>query len=288
MKREALNHTKLKRLCRRLNLPLWQGIGLLEAIWHLTAREAERGNIGKLSNEEIAIGIDYRENEDVLIEALISCGWLDIHPIHRLLIHDWADHADDSVQMRLARKRQTFASGVPPKTRRLGRAEREEADNFFDSVRTKDESVRTKDESVRTPSAQNDDLCAPPKPKPQPQPQPEPLPVPEPMPQPQGNRAHKNGTSTPAGRRRQYPDLTKTKTAMRKEGFEDVGDGIARRLYDSSCRAAVKGGCKPELITDELLAKMVKDCTKKHQNSAGLYLDTIPAVIETWAITEEP
>src|SRR5690348_9760858 len=103
MKREAITHTKMKRLCRRLDLPLWQAVGLLESIWHLTAREAPRGDIGKLSDEDITLGIDYRGDESKLIDALIGSGWLDRDPVGRLAVHDWADHADDAVHMRLAR-----------------------------------------------------------------------------------------------------------------------------------------------------------------------------------------
>lgn len=91
MKREAIGHTKMKRLCRRLDIPLWQGVGLLESIWHLTAREAPRGDIGKLSDEDIALAIDYRGDESKLIDALIESGWLDLDPVARLVIHDWAN-----------------------------------------------------------------------------------------------------------------------------------------------------------------------------------------------------
>ncbi len=64
MKREAITHTKMKRLCRRLALSLWQAVGLLGTISHLTARgNAARESIGKLSDEDIALGIDYRGNE---------------------------------------------------------------------------------------------------------------------------------------------------------------------------------------------------------------------------------
>ena len=94
MKREAIGHTKMKRLCRRLDIPLWQAVGLLETLWGLTAREAPRGDIGKLSDEDIALAIDYRGAESKLIEALIGSGWLDRDPVERLVIHDWADHAD--------------------------------------------------------------------------------------------------------------------------------------------------------------------------------------------------
>lgn len=182
MKREALNHTKMKRLCRRLNLPLWQGVGLLETLWQLTAKQTPRGDVGRLSNEDIAIGIDYRENDLILIDALVESGWVDRDERHRLLIHDWPDHAPDAIHMKLARQKQYFASGAVPKTNRLQKWERDEAHSFFGGtkgevikeplppvnfVRTNDDSVRTNDQFVRPP-------CAPPRPPPPPPPSPDP------------------------------------------------------------------------------------------------------------------
>jgi len=159
MKREALQHTKMKRLCRRLDIPLWQGVGLLESIWHLTARETPRGDLGKLSDEDIAVAIDYHGDISVLIDALVSCGWLDRNEIYRLIVHDWFDHADDSVHMRLARGRahavRTDGSSVRPKTNRLPQLERKLADEWYDAnpecahaVRTESQSVRTESQSV--------------------------------------------------------------------------------------------------------------------------------------------
>jgi hypothetical protein len=131
MKPEAITHTKMKRLCRRLGLALWQGVGLLECLWQLTAREAPRGNIGKLSDEDIALGIDYRGKEGEMIQALVDSGWLDRHPEERLVVHDWADHADDAVQMRLARNREFFVGGRAPKLSRLSGKERDSAVAFY-------------------------------------------------------------------------------------------------------------------------------------------------------------
>ncbi len=169
MKREALNHTKMKRLCRRLDVPIYHGVGILESLWQLTAREAPRGDIGKLSNEDIIIGIDYREDEDDLIESLISAGWVDRSEEFRLVIHDWDEHADDAVHMRLARSRAHFCTGRAPKLARLGGKERTDALAYYMSC------AQTED-----PCAQNIDPCAPPRQSPASTP-PEPEPVPEPM-----------------------------------------------------------------------------------------------------------
>lgn len=160
MKREAMGHTKMKRLCRRLDIALWQGVGLMESLWHLTAREAPRGDIGKLSDEDIALGIDYRGDETAMIEALVLSGWLDQNETSRLLVHDWDEHADDAVHMRLARAQEFFCSGCAPKIARLTGKDREKAHDFY------------------TTYAQKDKLCAPPVPEPIP----EPVPVPEPEP----------------------------------------------------------------------------------------------------------
>lgn len=168
MKREALEHTKLKRLRRRLNIPKWQAVGLLETLWHLAAKQTPRGDIGRLSDEDIAIGIDYAENEGIMIEALVASGWVDRHSEHRLLIHDWHEHCDDGVHMKLARAKLLFATGHKPKTFRLPKYERVIADNFFDGVRTDVESVRTAvrtdDENVHPPASYP--RPAPPRPAP--------------------------------------------------------------------------------------------------------------------------
>ena len=117
MKRQALDHTKMDLLMRKLNLPRWGAVGILESLWHLTAKEAPRGDIGRLTNERIAIGIEWRgaknsppESEaDRLIQALVEAGWMEVNGIHRFVIHDWDEHADDSVKKYLKRNNLSFA-----------------------------------------------------------------------------------------------------------------------------------------------------------------------------------
>jgi hypothetical protein len=161
MKREAIGHTKMKRLCRRLNVPLWQAVRLLESIWLLTGREVPRGDIGKLTDEDIALAIDYRGDESELIEALVSSGWIDRDATDRLIVHDWHVHADDAVHMRLARARLYFVGGYAPKLTRLSQNERGALNKFY----------TRQAHGVRTASTLR---SAPPEPEPEPEPEPDP------------------------------------------------------------------------------------------------------------------
>lgn len=114
MKREALGKTKLQRLCRKLKIQRWMAVGLLESLWHITAKDADDGGIGRLSNEEIAIAIDYLGDENELVDALVGSGWIDTHPTCRLVVHDWSEHADTFVHRRLERQGRLFADGCAP------------------------------------------------------------------------------------------------------------------------------------------------------------------------------
>lgn len=178
MKREAVGHTKMKRLCRRLDIPLWQGVGLLESIWHLTARETPRGDIGKLSDEDIALAIDYRGDESKLIEALVSSGWIDREPAERLIIHDWHEHADDAVHNRIARARQHFVGGHTPKLTRLPAKERDIIAEFFGPCVQNTDSCARQAPDTPTASARQAhgerSTNVPPEPLPEPLPEPEP------------------------------------------------------------------------------------------------------------------
>jgi hypothetical protein len=184
MKKEAANHTKMKRLCRYLDVPRCMAAGIMELLWHLTSVEAPAGDIGKLSNEDIALGIDYRGDEDALIAALQKAGWIDEHPDHRLVIHDWWDHCEDSVHMKLARLRRCFADGKPPKLARLPKPERLAAEKHFGTFTaddaedehggapasapegeleyTEEPAVATETESVRTASVRHAHVGMPP------------------------------------------------------------------------------------------------------------------------------
>jgi hypothetical protein len=110
MKRGTPTHTKTRRLCRVLGIKRYEAVGLLEMLWHLTAAERPHGDIGEISDEDIADALDWAGDASVLIAALIDCGWLDNHPKYRLAVHDWHLHADDTTKKRVQRDGNWWAS----------------------------------------------------------------------------------------------------------------------------------------------------------------------------------
>jgi hypothetical protein len=115
---------KFKQLQRALRLPLWQARGLLDTIWSFAVANCPAGDIGRFSDDEIAIGIDWQgEDASELIETLVSVRWLD-RVNGCLLIHDWYEHCEDSVHKTLARRCELFASGHIPNLTRFTRDER--------------------------------------------------------------------------------------------------------------------------------------------------------------------
>lgn len=131
MKRGGPVHRKTKRLARLLGIPRAHAVGLLECLWHAVAREVPDGGVGVLSDEEIAEEAGWEREAGLLVESMVESGWLDRHPEHRLVVHDWPAHADDAVHMALCRARRLFADGTAPRLSRLGGADRERAERWL-------------------------------------------------------------------------------------------------------------------------------------------------------------
>lgn len=173
MKREAVGSSKMKKLCRSLGIKLYAAVGLMECLWHLTAREAPQGNIGKLSNEDIALSLGWEECPDKLVVALVECRWLDESDEHRLIVHDWHEHADDAVDMKLARSGRLYANGRQPNMRRMSKDVRA---NICAQFGWSTDAVHTVCAHMR----EGGHISALPAPEPVPAPAPAPEPVPEP------------------------------------------------------------------------------------------------------------
>jgi len=166
MLRGTLEHPKFVDLVGRLDVPRCMAAGVLESLWHFTARYAPDGAVGKWGDSAIARAIDWPGDAGVLIAALVGAGWLDEREDCRLYVHDWHDHADDAVQRQLARKIAHFANGAQPRTSRLATHERVKVESEYAQ---RAPNVRAHSApTVRTPGAQSAPLRGPSPPRPAP------------------------------------------------------------------------------------------------------------------------
>jgi len=100
---------KFAKLKRRLKLCHWQAVGVLESIWLFTQLNSPGGNIGKLSNEDIAAGIEWDGDADEFVEAMIAIRFFDVCPVNRLIIHDWEEHCPTWVKGNMVKYGKKFA-----------------------------------------------------------------------------------------------------------------------------------------------------------------------------------
>jgi len=112
VKHSTINNVKFLRLKRKLMLGQWQTIGILESLWMFAIHSAPDGAIGRFLNEDIAAAMDYNGDADLLISVLIECGWIDVDPLHRLLIHDWIDHAPNYLKAYFTKAGKEFATSI--------------------------------------------------------------------------------------------------------------------------------------------------------------------------------
>ena len=131
MLRGTPDHPKTLALASFLGVHRLMAVGALETLWQWTARFAPAGDIGRWADAAIASGIHWDGEAAQLIEALVECKFLDRDQQHRLLVHDWPEHADDAVHRVMARAGRRFADGSIPRLRRLGKKEQSEVRKLF-------------------------------------------------------------------------------------------------------------------------------------------------------------
>lgn len=175
-KARIVSHVKIIRLARQLGTVPGVAVGLMETFWQWIAEHREDGGLslmdfedavdagGFLSMwpaEQILAAMSNAERECVLIDRLED---------GRLYVHNWHEHANDSVKLRLARAGRYFANGLKPSISKLSKEERERIDALYEHTEKQESEQQAHD--VRTESA-------PPKPKPIPEPKPEDPPTPQ-------------------------------------------------------------------------------------------------------------
>jgi hypothetical protein len=115
MKRGTPEHPKTIELAEVLGIPRYAAVGLLELLWHATAKHYPDGDIGRWANRHIAKAVYWDGDADAFVAALIACGWLDaVDDPRRLVVHDWQEHADDAVKRRWRRRGESVDGGTAP------------------------------------------------------------------------------------------------------------------------------------------------------------------------------
>jgi hypothetical protein len=131
MKRGTPDHPKVGDLAMRLNIPEPYALGLLAKMWEWVSKYTPSGDIGKYSDAIIASKLGWPEEPARLIRSLIDSRWLDENKSYRLVVHDWAQHCEDSVHAQLARQGLLFADLTKPKLKKLTREEQAAAEKKY-------------------------------------------------------------------------------------------------------------------------------------------------------------
>jgi hypothetical protein len=86
--RAVPDHPKFASLKARIGRPKYVALGCLEAIWHFTGRFTPQGNIGKYPDQAIEAWVEWDGEPGALISGLTASGWLNDHPVHRIVVHE--------------------------------------------------------------------------------------------------------------------------------------------------------------------------------------------------------
>ena len=231
-------------------------VGYLELLWHFTAKFAPQGDIGRFSDKRIEGALDWTGRGGHLISALVHSKWLDPHLEWRLLVHDWHDHADDSVRKRLNRGRLQFLT-LPAKV-------------------TGQSSV-----TDRKVSATQPDNGSLPLPLPLPLPEPQPHPQPPPSPAPAVAPVKVNGHA-------EYPAIL---AEIRKHDAA-ADDAFARRLMMTVVQFCLSSPKYPQALVEELTDENVARCVAESYRTGppghrtGLLLNRVPNIVLTWSLED--
>ncbi len=108
MKRSAPHHQKMYDLAKRLGMPIYAAVGIMEMLWHFSGQNTPEGDIGRVSDVQIAGAIGWDRKPDVLIKALVASTFLDRHPDYRLIVHNWPKHCEQTVRKTLLNRGSHF------------------------------------------------------------------------------------------------------------------------------------------------------------------------------------
>jgi hypothetical protein len=271
MKRGTIDHPKTRHLCTLLNIIRPTAVGILECLWHWTAMYAPQGDIGKHSDdaiEEACFWPSTKRGKGKLLAALIAAGWVDKDPGHRLIVHDWDEHADEAVKKRLTRAGIDFVTGKDPFTHNGKKANKGEAKSGAEAKKGEKKGemtlhsfhavghsdVETNPNSVETVSR---------------------LPEPEPEPDSGGG---------PIGRVEYQADFTDHAAASPPKSSFPKSLALIRSRWPTTDEGLLHGIAESSNCWDDSFLELgIREAHRqigKRQVSQGLFLMTVPPIIE--------
>lgn len=122
MKYQAVSHPKMYALAAKFGGNRVLAVGIVESVIALALHLCQRGDVGKFTDEQIEDWVGWTGEPGAMVRALVECRWLDEDKDHRLVIHDWKDHAPGFVHSnadKASKKRNPepyFIYPIPPLT----------------------------------------------------------------------------------------------------------------------------------------------------------------------------
>ncbi len=281
-KRGALEHPKTLALADALEIMDCFALGILEAFWHHVGKYHEDGDITSLSPRVLCRSIRYTGDAAHLFAVLKECGFID-EKNGKLLVHDWADHADNAIHSRLFRALTPFADGTRPKPQNLGRDERATLEKAWEEAEKAPRNPATIPKDSR-------EIPAGVPPGSLPEPEPEPVPVPEPKP---GRGVGETKLRTIL---MEVPAFAKSPPAAGKldeilEDFAELGDAAiirhAKAARDWALEPKTRYARSPDKPADGV--KFLRNWLEKEIRSGrnGAASESPPEAVKGWNPTEE-
>lgn len=98
-----LRHRKTNRACLLLGIGRYELIGHLHTLWWWALDNVPAdGDLGDLSDAEIAAGAEWESDPAAWVTALTTAGFIDVGPEGRRALHDWYDYAGKLMDKRAA------------------------------------------------------------------------------------------------------------------------------------------------------------------------------------------
>jgi len=147
-----MEHTKSKRLCKKLKINPRESVGLVVCLWLYALKENPDGVMIDRTDEDIADAIHWDGDPADLLEALISSGFIERTEDGWVSVYDWHEHTGSAFTLRAKnrerqrRHRDKKKSGVMSRTEQEREEEQEQEPEKKKKIKKK--AVKKKAQSL--------------------------------------------------------------------------------------------------------------------------------------------